>query len=1121
MSYSLEVLTDFPRIYLRLGESSGTTAADSSGNGRTGAYTNGPTLGVTGALVGDANTAVTLDGSNDYVAISAASWMNIADYSVEVWFKSTSTTAGVYFATRDNAVTGTKIWGLGFNNTAGDGKVVFVTWSSVSGSLFQPLYSTTAGFNDGAWHHVVAVKSGNMVLLYVDGVLENSSTAYSAFDTSSAVGIDLGRRGNSSLYFPGTLDEFAFYPTALSAARIATHYRAGLAAVTLAATMPSPTLAVALTAEFASNLTVAGTMPSPTLAVDLSAAGATLTVAGTMPTPTLAVALDSAGDVPLHVTGAMPSPTLAVSLTVESTADLAVAGTMPTPTLAVTLSASDEVDVGGTMPLPTLAVTLTAQVVYGTDTDNRDDGVLIGDGVGTVDFEADAMAVPAHLSAATVKVMARAISTAPTWTTGAGYDLATATTAETDAGALQVRINGKDWTYYRDAPIVVETVKLIDPLRYGNARVTIPGINPQFPGGDLGDADDLVALFKFARVKIKIGSDVVHKGFVSRVDTSGTTLSLEVGGEAAGALSQMYVPPAVYRKKQDVEHILVDLLRDARVQTHEHDGSSGVGLIRRGGADGLSIFNETLAVWAGSTGSAVTFTPNADGIYRKTTKPDDDDTVDATAYIDENLITQDLAQDFMEQYTRVYAHGTTPAGELVTNIKTPGLTQGAAPDFPLESGTLGIGDDDDDTTSGAGVTAIQQQLGIHNFIDPKDWDPGKYDLQLSAAVKSFQRFAGLNVTGEVGENTWNALWDLTSIGYSLGEAREYPQAQDTRTQKWFRTANGSKISENPDYDPAFIPNDLFIDVGGPFTKGQIRDFAESMLVPSGGVWTGTLTFRSGLIKGDHSPGDALTEGDVMDRWELLPNMRIKLPHFAGGIVVYVSGVEHTPGTGGGDTGQTTALVSTVPATTMETWQAIERRREARSNPGRAWSGHTRASQVRQDRAGRTWDTTSGWVANKVALVSGWNEVKVPAGQAGIVQRVRVELEDAHEFALLLTQRPVSVKALNDNTHTATPLTDPRPDARPWWEQKTVVDWLDDRGKLDAWGTPGQPCGYDPSLKTDDQGPTAAALTGLFVEGAGLNYETGVEPVLYLYIYVGQANTLKPGRILTNQRTADF
>jgi hypothetical protein len=359
-----------------------------------------------------------------------------------------------------------------------------------------------------------------------------------------------------------------------------------------------------------------------------------------------------------------------------------------TVALTVTISASGIASVGGLSAGASISATAAlsatgavARIDTPTDTSNADDGIDL-DGYATVDWEPDVVEPPffvGPLLEDQVRTAARVIDTAP----GAlpNFTAAAARVVYAPAARDRVLIDGVDFTYWNDAAVQVENMKLIDPLLYGGARITLPGINPQFPDEALGD---LVERFRFARVKIQrvLDGEVIatdSKGFVSRVDTTGTTLSLEVGGQAAGALSQMYVPPAVFRRKQDVEHICADLLRDARVQAKEHDGSSGVGLIKRGGSDGLTIFNETVAVWAGATGQAVTWTPNADGVYRKTQKSD---TIVATAYIDSSLVSQSLAQDFMEQYTRVYARGFTANGEIVTNIKTPGLDQGEAPPFP-------------------------------------------------------------------------------------------------------------------------------------------------------------------------------------------------------------------------------------------------------------------------------------------------------------------------------------------------------------------------------------------------------------------------------------------------------
>lgn len=66
-SYSEAVLDDNPIGYWRLGETSGSTAIDSSGNGLHGTYHGGVGLGEPGASQTNADFAVSFDGSNAYV----------------------------------------------------------------------------------------------------------------------------------------------------------------------------------------------------------------------------------------------------------------------------------------------------------------------------------------------------------------------------------------------------------------------------------------------------------------------------------------------------------------------------------------------------------------------------------------------------------------------------------------------------------------------------------------------------------------------------------------------------------------------------------------------------------------------------------------------------------------------------------------------------------------------------------------------------------------------------------------------------------------------------------------------------------------------------------------------
>ncbi len=84
-SYNAAVLADSPLAYWRLGETSGTTAADSSGNNRSGSYVASPSLNQPGALAGDTNRAVGFNGSSQYVNVPYVAALNPAQLTVEAW----------------------------------------------------------------------------------------------------------------------------------------------------------------------------------------------------------------------------------------------------------------------------------------------------------------------------------------------------------------------------------------------------------------------------------------------------------------------------------------------------------------------------------------------------------------------------------------------------------------------------------------------------------------------------------------------------------------------------------------------------------------------------------------------------------------------------------------------------------------------------------------------------------------------------------------------------------------------------------------------------------------------------------------------------------------------------
>src|SRR6266540_4057262 len=73
--------------YWRLGQASGTTACDSKGS-NAGTYQGGFTLGQPGALVGDPDMAVRLNGSTGYVYVPHSASLDVGDsFTIEAWVK--------------------------------------------------------------------------------------------------------------------------------------------------------------------------------------------------------------------------------------------------------------------------------------------------------------------------------------------------------------------------------------------------------------------------------------------------------------------------------------------------------------------------------------------------------------------------------------------------------------------------------------------------------------------------------------------------------------------------------------------------------------------------------------------------------------------------------------------------------------------------------------------------------------------------------------------------------------------------------------------------------------------------------------------------------------------------
>jgi Concanavalin A-like lectin/glucanases superfamily len=212
--YVAAVLADSPIAYWRLGENSGTAAADDSGNGHFGTYVGGPLLGVPGALVSDPDTAAEFGGGQGVnVDDGASATYNTASLTLEVWVR-TSATGDMVVARRANTADGTVQFELSI--TGGE-----ATWTVGLGSACTPmvLYSSTV-VDDGSFHQLVGMYDAatGFASLYVDGVAEDSFSvggAVCALPSTARLGLAAGDGVLSA--FNGVLDEVAIYGSALPA----------------------------------------------------------------------------------------------------------------------------------------------------------------------------------------------------------------------------------------------------------------------------------------------------------------------------------------------------------------------------------------------------------------------------------------------------------------------------------------------------------------------------------------------------------------------------------------------------------------------------------------------------------------------------------------------------------------------------------------------------------------------------------------------------------------------------------------------------------------------------------------------------------------------------------------
>lgn len=211
----------------KLDETTGTSAADSSGNGRNGTMVSGLNAGTTGSY-GAVGRSLKFDGSDDMIhipdflgaesAISMSAWVKAESWTGPFRFiagqaKHTNSDSVVEF--NYGHATNTMSWTV---RNAGNVNVI---------TNFTPPQA-------GVWFHITGTYDGSHSRIYLNGILQDTQAQTGVLFDSNAV-FTIGRKSDSGVYpagshaytFDGHIDDVRIYDRTLSAVDVQKLYQMG------------------------------------------------------------------------------------------------------------------------------------------------------------------------------------------------------------------------------------------------------------------------------------------------------------------------------------------------------------------------------------------------------------------------------------------------------------------------------------------------------------------------------------------------------------------------------------------------------------------------------------------------------------------------------------------------------------------------------------------------------------------------------------------------------------------------------------------------------------------------------------------------------------------------------
>ncbi|MBC7764622.1 LamG domain-containing protein [Microbacteriaceae bacterium] len=166
------------------------------------------------SVAGKLGTALSFNGTTQYVGLGSASSFSGSAFTIESWIKSGTNTGSMAVITKAS-----NFWlGLDF------GKAAIYDWTGATTCSA----STAPSLGDNTWHHIAATLTSGTVngsIIYIDGVQQKTCTWTPAAQTGS-VGIGATKAVSWQQFFNGSIDNVKIFNRVFSTNEIKAEYDA-------------------------------------------------------------------------------------------------------------------------------------------------------------------------------------------------------------------------------------------------------------------------------------------------------------------------------------------------------------------------------------------------------------------------------------------------------------------------------------------------------------------------------------------------------------------------------------------------------------------------------------------------------------------------------------------------------------------------------------------------------------------------------------------------------------------------------------------------------------------------------------------------------------------------------